>query len=153
MPLADAGFSDQDSGRPDNGLLLAYGPTLSVTVSHFVQDADTGETPTRVVAALVDTGASESCIDNKLAEELGLPVIDEMNMSGVGGMQKHNVYLASVNIPGLEFGQYGRFAGVDLRDGGQPHQALLGRTFLQNVILIYDGLRAQVTLASQRLTK
>lgn len=153
MPLADAGFSDQDSGRPDGRLLVAYGPTLRVTVSHFAQDAETGETPTEVVAALVDTGASESCIDNQLAEDLGLPVIDEMDMSGVGGTKKHKVYLASVNIPELEFGQYGRFAGVDLRDGGQLHQALLGRTFLQNVILIYDGLRAQVTLASQRLNK
>lgn len=74
-----------------------------------------------------------------------------MDMSGVSGMQKHAVYLASVSIPDLEFLQYGRFAGVDLRDGGQAHQALLGRTFLQNVILIYDGLRGQVTLASQRL--
>lgn len=123
-----------------------------MTVSHFAQDAQTGEKPSQVVPALVDTGATESCIDNKLAEELGLPVIDEMDMSGVGGM-RHNVYLASVSIPDLEFLQYGRFAGVDLRDGGQEHQALLGRTFLQNVILIYDGLRAQVTLASQRLTK
>ncbi len=136
MPLADAGFSNQKTGHPDGGLLVAYGPTLSVTVSHFVQDTETGETPTQSVAALVDTGASESCIDYKLAEELGLPVIDEMEMSGVGGIKKHNVYLASVHIPELEFGQYGRFAGVDLPDGGQHHQALLGRTFLRNVILI-----------------
>lgn len=153
MPLADAGFADQDTGRPNAAQLVAFGPTLWVTVSHFAQDAQTGERPSQVVPALVDTGATESCIDNKLAEELGLPVIDEMDMSGVGGMRKHNVYLASVSIPDLEFLQYGRFAGVDLRDGGQEHQALLGRTFLQNVILIYDGLRAQVTLASQRLTK
>ena len=153
MPLADAGFTDKDSGRPDSGLLLTYGPTLRVTVSQFHQVTETGNTVSQVVAALVDTGASESCIDNELAEELGLPVIDKMDMSGVSGMQKHNVYLASVHIPELEFAQYGRFAGVDLRDGGQVHQALLGRTFLQNVILIYDGLRAQVTLASQRLTK
>ena len=133
--------------------MATYGPTLWVTVSHFAQDTQTGEKPSQVVPALVDTGATESCIDSKLAEELGLPVIDEMDMSGVNGMQRHDVYLASVNIPDLEFLQYGRFAGVDLRDGGQEHQALLGRTFLQNVILIYDGMRAQVTLASQRLTK
>ena len=77
-----------------------------------------------------------------------MPVIDTMEMSGVGGAKTHNVYLASVAIPSLEFSQYGRFAGVELKDGGQAHEALLGRTFLQTVILIYDGLRAQVTLAA-----
>ena len=102
-----------------------------MAVSQFHQVTETGNTASQVVAALVDTGASESCIDNKLAEELGLPVIDKMDMSGVSGMKKHNVYLASVHIPELEFAQYGRFAGVDLRDGGQIHQVLLGRTFLQ----------------------
>ncbi len=153
MPLADAGFPDKDTGHPDNGRLIAFGPTLRVTVSQFNQVTETGNTATQVVAALVDTGASESCIDNKLAEELGLPVIDKMDMSGVSGTKKHNVYLASVHIPDLEFSQYRRFAGVDLRDGGQVHQALLGWTSLRNVILIYDGLRGQVTLASRRLTK
>ena len=70
MPLADAGFSDKDTGHPDNGRLIAFGPTLRVTVSQFNQVTETGNTATQVVAALVDTGASESCIDNKLAEEL-----------------------------------------------------------------------------------
>lgn len=111
MPLADAGFTDQDTGRPNGALLLAFGPTLWVTVSHSVQDRQPGERPSQVVLALVDTGATESCIDGRLAEELGLPVIDEMDMSGVSGTHRHNVYLASVSIPDLEFLQYGRFAG------------------------------------------
>ena len=146
MPLADAGFSDEDGRGREH--LLALGPTLSVSVSHFEQDPETGTRLTEVVNALVDTGATQSCIDSRLAERLGLPVIDAMEVAGVGGTRTHNVYLASVSIPSLGLSQYGEFAGVELQDGGQPHAALLGRSFLQNVILIYDGLRGQVTLAA-----
>ena len=130
MPLADAGFLDKDTGRPDSGLLLTYGPTLRVTVSQFHQVTETGNTASQVVAALVDTGASESCIDNKLAEELGLPVIDKMDMSGVSGMKKHNVYLASVHIPELEFAQYGALpVSIYVMAGSHTKRYSVGRSF------------------------
>ena len=153
MPLADAGFRDAD-GRPDAESLLAYGPTLNVSVSHYTsEDAPTNlatqQDPVNTVA-LVDTGATQSCIDIQLAQDLGLPVIDTVKLSGSDGTKTHPVYLAAVSIPSLEFYQYGSFAGVALADGGQPHRALLGRTFLGSVIMIYDGVRAQVTLASMR---
>ena len=153
MPLADAGFRDAN-GRPDGAKLLEYGPTLSVSVSHYTsEDAPTSlaaeDEPVSTIA-LVDTGATQSCIDIQLAQDLRLPVIDTVQLSGSDGAKTHPVYLAAVNIPSLEFQQYGRFAGVALAEGGQPHRALLGRTFLQSVIMIYDGVRAQVTLASVR---
>lgn len=98
MPLADAGFPNDDGRARER--LLAFGPTLQVSVSHFQPDS-TGAPPLETVPALVDTGATESCIDSRLAERLGLPVIDTMEMSGVGGAKSHNVYLASVAIPSL----------------------------------------------------
>ena len=154
MPVVDTGFYGQD-GLPEKALLLQYGPTLAVTVSHYRSDAG----PIAPLAqmdpvgthALVDTGATESCIDIGLAQELELPVIDTVEISGSDGTRTHPVHLAAVDIPSLEFYQYGRFAGVALSDGGQQHRALLGRTFLQSVIMIYDGLRGQVTLASMRM--
>lgn len=101
--------------------------------------------------ALVDTGASESCIDCDLAKRLGLPIIDTMQISGTDGTKTHDVYLAHINIVSLEFFQYGRFAGVRLSAGQQPHGVLLGRTFLASVMLIYDGLRGQITLTAPRI--
>ena len=151
-PLAEAGFRGTD-GSPDQELLLQYGPTLAVTVSHYVSDAAPAlQPPNEPVSthALVDTGATQSCIDIGLARELELPVIDTVQLSGSDGTKTHPVFLAAVSIPSLEFYQYGSFAGVALAEGGQQHRALLGRTFLQNVIMIYDGIRAQVTLASMR---
>lgn len=59
--------------------------------------------------------------------------------------------MARISVPILEIQQYGRFAGVDLNDGGQAHHVLIGRNFLSGVIMIYDGIRAQVTLACPHL--
>jgi hypothetical protein len=46
--------------------------------------------------------------------------------------------------------QWGAFAGVELRAGGQPHGVLLGRSFLNQCIMIYDGIREQVTVATPK---
>jgi predicted aspartyl protease len=98
--------------------------------------------------ALIDTGATESCIDDALAAALGLTAVDKIMIGGSAGAREHNVYLAVVSMPSIAKVQFGRFAGVDLAGGGQLHRVLLGRTFLAGVVMIYDGLRAQVTLAS-----
>jgi predicted aspartyl protease len=97
---------------------------------------------------LVDTGATESCIDNLLASQLNLPIIDRRPISGVGGKQTVNMYLAQVHIPSLGFTIHGSFAGVDLKAGGQTHLALIGRTFLQSFTMIYEGKTGTVTIRS-----
>lgn len=149
MPILDAGFRGQD-GHADGQMLIAYGPTVEVTVGHYVPENEPAR-PSKAVLALVDTGACQSCIDAVLAAELGLPVIDTARIAGAGGESVHDVFLAHITIPQLEVVQYGRFTGVNLRAGGQEHAVLLGRTFLVNTVMIYDGLRSQVTIASARV--
>ena len=150
MPLAEAGFLSE-GGRPDPELLVAWGPTTPAVVAHFPAGEDTPK-QAETVSALIDTGAAESCIDVGLAERLGLPVVDKCMVSGVGGAARHPVYAAKIEIPNLS-GQYqrGRFSGVRLADGGQRHLVLLGRTFLRNVIMVYDGIRGHATLAAPHI--
>ena len=93
MPLADASFSDQ-LGRLDSNALLLFGPTLRVFASHYVEDSRSGVHPTQTVEALIDTGAAQSCINVKLAESLGLPLVDTIEMGGVGGSGTHNLCIA-----------------------------------------------------------
>jgi predicted aspartyl protease len=100
------------------------------------------------IQALVDTGAMQSCIDNILATQVGLPIADRCTISGINGRQKVNMYLAQVRVPSLAITIYGLFAGVHLQAGGQPHRALLGRTFLQNFTMVYEGKTGMVTLSS-----
>ena len=97
------------------------------------------ELPEATYDALVDTGASESCIDSSLAEALKLPVVERQPVAGVHGADEVNLHLAQIYVPDLALFIYGRFAGVHLRAGGQPHLALIGRTFLSSVQLHYDG--------------
>ena len=102
MPLADAGFRGQD-GLSDRSLLLQYGPTISVSVSHYRSDTDAaaGAQPQKEPVsthALVDTGATQSCIDIGLAQELELPVIDTVEISGSDGAKTHpSILLLSVS--------------------------------------------------------
>jgi hypothetical protein len=96
---------------------------------------------------LVDTGAGESCIDNLLAGQLNLPIVDRRPISGVHGAHIVNMYLAQIHVPSLAFTIYGAFAGVDLAAGGQVHKALIGRTFLQNFTMVYEGLTGSVKLS------
>src|SRR5205823_6239775 len=97
---------------------------------------------------LVDTGASESCIDSLLAAQLNLPIVDRRPTSGAHGSLEVNMHLAQVRIPALNFTIYGAFAGVRLAVGGQTHRALIGRTFLQRFTMVYEGRTGAVTISS-----
>ncbi|WP_040566083.1 aspartyl protease family protein [Magnetospirillum molischianum] len=99
------------------------------------------------VPALLDTGAAESCIDDSLARSINLPIIDRVMVSGVGGATEVNVYLAHIVVPAIGYIQWGRFAGALLTNGGQVHRALIGRTLLRDVLVVYDGREGKVKLA------
>ena len=146
MPLTEAGFLTDD-GLPDHQRLVAFGPTLPVTVRYLPRDDSSPET-SEAAPALIDTGADESCIDADLAKRLSLPTIDSEIRAGVSGPATHPVYIAAIDIPALGWRKHGRFAGVSLAAGGAVHSVILGRDFLSSTIMIYDGLRAQVTLSS-----
>jgi hypothetical protein len=96
---------------------------------------------------LIDTGASASCIDEQLAQQLQLPLVNQFQVSGVGGAVMLNMYLGQIAIPGLVTVQHGLFAGVHLAAGGQPHRAIIGRTLLRDTLFIYDGRSGSAKLA------
>jgi predicted aspartyl protease len=168
VPIASCGFpivslipgSNPPKTISGRDALISKGPTISVEIgfnpSLFDSDPakvqlaikDTHAQPTQqLVEALIDTGATDSCIDEELATALQLPLIDQAHGSGIGGSEKFNVYLGHIKIASLGFIQYGRFMGVKLKAGNQPHQALLGRTVFRDMILVYDGRDGSVRLA------
>ena len=132
--------------------LVRLGPTLSVRIG-FDTDYRPGKEinlPDTEYFALVDTGASLSCIDSSIAATLKLPVVDQMDIAGVQGKSKVNMHLAHILIPALEAIVYGRFAAVHLNAGGQPHSALIGRLFLNSCLMTYDGFTGSVTLSRRK---
>jgi gag-polyprotein putative aspartyl protease len=149
MVKATCGFSDGSTGT-GRGLLVEYGPTLQVDIG-FDPDYTTGnplpDLAIKGVQALVDTGATASCIDSALAMRLNLPVVDRQRVRGVGGIHEVNMHLGHVAIPTLQKVIIGQFAGVNLVEGG--HVALIGRTFLQHFTLIYEGRTGNVSITDE----
>ena len=151
MPTADCGFPEAPCGIWRT-LLAEVGPTIPVEI-----DFDPGYDefsnekpilPPDLYPALVDTGASGNSIDDALATDLRLPVIfyDE-EISGSAGTHTVNIYLAHIYIPELGRTIDGRFTGVHLAAGGQMHRAIIGRSFLGDFVLHYDGRTGEVTLS------
>ncbi len=150
MSQAKCGF-DHDGNVPGRNLLVRLGPTLRVDIG-FDPDYD-AHRPRQLahlampnVSALIDTGASISCIDSGVAMELQLPVINRTSVAGVGGLHQFNVHLAQIRAPELNFTFYGPFTGVDLAASGQQRIALIGRDFLSHFQMTYDGQSGRVTL-------
>jgi predicted aspartyl protease len=153
MPTTRCRFDSGPSGH-GRDLLVGTGPSLYTHIG-FDPDFDPAavsaqppKIPATPFLALVDTGATESCIDSMLAMRLNLPVIDRRRVSGIQGAGEVNVHLAQVHLPALAFTLYGPFCAVDLIAGGQAHHALIGRTFLQHFTMVYEGRTGTVTLSN-----
>ena len=86
--------------------MQARGPLLQVTVTieenagkTLVSQGKTLPTP-KTGIALIDTGASNTCIDEQAAQELGLPVIDVgFMLSATHEKVPCNVYPVLINTP------------------------------------------------------
>lgn len=137
-------------GHSTSVLLAEYGPTIRVDIG-FDKDfkMNSLEQPNldiKGVEALIDTGASESCIDVRLAAQLNLPMVDTQDIAGSNGAHKVPMFLAQIYIPDFSLTLNGMFAGLKLIEGGQIHKAILGRSFLKNFKMTYEGVTGSVNL-------
>ncbi len=140
MPSVDCGYEG------DPFALLQNGPRIDVRVGFDPEYRSGGEAelPTDLFPALIDTGADECCIDVELATRLDLPLVSDRRMlSGVGGVEQFDFYLAQIALPDLGLIAYGQFAAVHIRP---PYRALIGRTLLSRIVLKYDGPTGAVTV-------
>jgi predicted aspartyl protease len=151
MVQTKCGFNSGPAGE-GSSLLMLRGPTIFVDIGFDPNYGDHSQGPPAAgvesLRALVDTGASECCIDNLLAASLNLPIVDRRSIAGSAGAHMANVYMAQIHVPALSFTIYGNFAGVDLAAGGQNHSALIGRTFLSRFTMVYEGRTGTVTLSN-----
>lgn len=123
-----------------------FGHLLPVTLGEVPAGASS-PAPARTLATrgLIDTGASDVCIDYRLAMELGLKVINQTTVGVVGGSAMANVYLGRLSLPGIGFDEVMPLYALKVR---QPtHEVLLGRSFLQNYIVTFDGPAGHFTMA------
>ena len=152
MPTANAGFNDGLSGLPGRQRLADQGPVLYVHVGFdpAYLDGQPGRPniPAIPLHALVDTGSEKSCVDSRIAEGLGLPVVETRMMSSPHGVAEVNVHSAQIYVPDLDFVMSGSFTSAHLIAGGQPYFALLGRDFLSNFTMVYEGGTGLVAISN-----
>ena len=118
-------------------------------------DANTALSPTAPVhdcIALVDTGASTTCIDKSVATELQLPPLGKTPMATAGGEVATNNYLVHValrvpvapNKEGIEPNQWPLFRNIHVSEvdlAGTAYRALIGCDLLRIGVLTiaHDG--------------
>jgi len=95
--------------------------------------------PNKKVIALIDTGATGSCINNAVAEELKLIARDVVPVQTPAGETKQPIYDVGFALPSLTQQNILPILvlGADLT--GQPYNALIGRDILSMCTLIYNG--------------
>ncbi len=160
MPILHCQFKAQGKGLdgklielpPPLGL-QRQGPLVQVAISpqqawaKALVDQGKQVPPPKVGFALLDTGASNTCIDDQLALDLQLPVIDV----GFIGSASHaktqcNIYPIQIQLVGFPIlFQSPRTCGSTLKDKGVD--LLLGRDLLARCAFFYNGFSGEITLS------
>lgn len=96
--------------------------------------------------AMIDTGASITAIDAVLAQKIGLVQTGSAPIVGVTGEMDQPVYAAQLMLekPSVALDPW-KMVGSPLN--GQGFDVLLGRDFLEQLTLVYDGSSGNFTLA------
>lgn len=95
---------------------------------------------------LIDTGASDVCIDYRIALQLGLKAIDQSFVGIVGSSTLATIYLGRLLIPEIQFDRIMPLYALKVR---QPtHDVLVGRSVLQNYLVTFDGPAGMMQVAT-----
>lgn len=129
-------------GAPD-----AAGRRERLTVEGYVLDviihrmpgstSEPGASQFYEAGGLIDTGASDVCIDYRMAQDLRLRQIDQQTVATPGGSLLAAVYLGVLEVPALDFRKpMPLFA---LKVARASYNVILGRSFLSDYIITFDG--------------
>lgn len=144
-----------ECGQPGRPLDLAkYGPQIRVQIG-FDHDYQVEiplkkpRIPEASFVGVVDTGANQTSIDIGVADRLRLPLVDKTDSVNVHGVVKSNMYAVHMYFPDLDYPAIGTLVGTRLSETGFNCDLLLGRDFLKDIQMLYDGRTGSVKLARQ----
>ena len=137
-------------------MLVQLGAHIPVSVSMpSALKADVGEIKPRLVFGHIDTGATHTCIDISLANEIGLPQIGFSESFTASGKQKTPTFAVDLVLPSLDQKSY-KNMGIcscslpyKLEEEPSPRNfgILIGRDILAGWVLIWDGAASSVTVS------
>ncbi len=140
-----------------NALILA-GPVLSVEISIptplvEVYTKENKQIPSPVSGlALIDTGATNTCVDDDVISQLGVAPIGRREIHNSGGKQEVNIYPAHFRFPAIQNFEIDFTAtiGVNIQAqkvSGQSIIALIGRDVLARCVFVYNGTLGTYSLS------
>jgi predicted aspartyl protease len=138
--------------EPAPEVLAMQGPVLPVllSISEEVQQALMSEgkpIPEPVTGlALIDTGATFTCVDETAARRAGLPIRGTAKMASASHPEHEvPVFAGRISMDGININTSAAM-GADL-SGFPDLVALIGRDMLQNCLFVYDGNAGSISLA------
>lgn len=152
-------FENTPDGRSkiNPAILIKQGPFLEVFVSipQALAEFYTKEnipTPSPISGiALIDTGASKSCVHGPIMRELKVSPINTATTYTAAGSVIHSLYPAHFTFPAPKIEiDFASVVGVDLSGqtiGGKQLIALIGRDVLAMGMLVYNGSTGSYSLA------
>lgn len=138
---------------PPQAALLQRGPIVQVSVNvgtaiaqQVLQQGGTLPAPATGLA-LIDTGATSTCVDDQAAQQLQLPAIDVVTVASASHPStQQNVYPIQIEVVGLPIMvDAPRAIGAPLK--AQGLLVLIGRDVLQHTVLVYNGPTGGFTLS------
>jgi predicted aspartyl protease len=133
--------------------MILAGPRVQVSVGLAQQFAEAllargDRIPDPVVGeALIDTGASQTCIDEAIAQRLGLPVVGRTNLcSASHASTQTNLHPIKIDFIGAAMSSNVLQAPACAL-AAQDLAVLIGRDLLQQFLLVYNGPIGQWTMA------
>ncbi|MCK4232928.1 retroviral-like aspartic protease family protein [candidate division WOR-3 bacterium] len=129
-------------------VLARLGPFLKVTISHprIVQEdfqKKSKSSPSKVIKAMIDTGASGTVIKPEIAEELRLIHTGYQNVSSVQDEQKRPVYYGLIIF---HWGSAKEIPMVSCPLKGSEFDCLIGRDILKHWHLTYNGPNGSIVI-------
>ncbi len=101
--------------------------------------------PSQKAIALIDTGASCTCIDKTIAKTLELVSHDIKRVQTAAGEDMQCLYDAGIILPLAQKAVFG-VQVLEAKLEKQPYKVLIGRDILTNITLIYNGWDNSFTL-------
>ena len=158
MPILNSRFHAHDADGSVNPKIPAgpglhlHGPRVTVTITPLQDQiqilAKQGKDIPKPVTgfALIDTGASVTCVDQEAAAKAGLVTVGSDPLtSATHANEVLPVYAGRLTIPGLGEFEILRAFGAKLAPLG--FTALIARDVLMGCVLVYNGMDASFSIS------
>lgn len=90
---------------------------IRVKLTQAAEDRVNGDDPRSVhTLALVDTGATRTCICKEFLEKIGAEPWDRANQFGIGGVRECYVHYADLSLLGNDKVEFAQFSGLKVID-------------------------------------